>query len=307
MTIKWILPDRITSDSSVLSEFNRSLILRQELIARGIRSSNESHGFLDPDQFAESSPFAFPEMGKAIDRLHRAIQQKEKIGIWGDFDVDGQTSTAVLLDFLNRQNTDVVFHIPVRGIESHGINIDILEKFLNTGISLLITCDTGISENLAIDYAREKKVDVILTDHHEMPNNLPNAFAIINPHQLEHEHPLSYLAGVGVAYQLVRAYNQRFPLDFSITHLLDLVALGTIADIAVLKGENRYYTQRGLEIMNETLRPSLRALCKVSGTRYKLITENMVGFTIGPRLNSAGRLGDANQNVKFLLSEDTSE
>ena len=148
------------------------------------------------------------------------------------------------------------------------------------------------------------KVDVIITDHHEMPTLLPSAFAIINPHQLGQSHPLSYLAGVGVAYNFMRAYGQKYSPELVVNQYLDLVALGTVADIAVLKDENRFYVQRGLTLMNQGLRPSLKTIMTSARVRYKIITENTLGFVFGPRLNSAGRLDDANENIEFLISDD---
>jgi len=239
-----------------------------------------------------------------VRRIIDAINNGETIGIWGDFDVDGQTSTSILLEGLTQMGAKVIFHIPIRATESHGIQIDAFKSFLKLGPSLILTCDTGISDHASIEYAQSIGVDVIITDHHTLPEPLPRAYAIINPHQLPANHPLSYLAGVGAAFQVIRALNITGKFGFHVEDLYDLVALGTIADLAVLRSENRFYAQMGLKQMNQNLRPALKSLLTVSKNKNSLITENTIGFNMAPRLNAAGRLSDANENVKFLLSSN---
>ncbi|MCD6356057.1 MAG: single-stranded-DNA-specific exonuclease RecJ [Anaerolineaceae bacterium] len=303
--MKWIDPSNKPAKDYLSSAYKGSLILPVELEKRNIKTLQASEAFLKPSAYQQTSPFSFIEMEKTIDRILDAIQKQEIIGIWGDFDADGQTSTAVLLETLLKlgaQNT--IFHIPNRLIESHGIQISAFRSFLSQGPSLVITCDTGISAHESIAFAKSKSVDVIITDHHILPEKLPDAYSIINPHQLQTGHPLSFLAGVGTVYQVVRALNSKLNNRLNIGYLYDLVALGTIADLAQLKKENRLYAQKGLLEMNRNLRTCFKAMFEVSQTKINLITENTIGFNIAPRLNSSGRLSDANENVKFLLSKD---
>jgi single-stranded-DNA-specific exonuclease len=302
----WIEQELLPLKESTSSLFNNTLIICKELTKRNIHSKGDIKAFLDPAFYSQTSPFAFSEMDKATSRIIKAIHDNELIGIWGDFDVDGQTSTAVLLDGLTRMGAKVVYHIPVRKIESHGMQLSAFKTFMKQKPSLIITCDTGISEFDTIEFAHSIGVDVIVTDHHTLPSNLPNAHAIINPHQLPKGHPLSYLAGVGVAYQLIRAFDQLNVLTFDSACLHDLVALGTIADLAALKSENRFYAQMGLNQLNSKIRPAFSAMFEISQTRFTQITEGTLGFNIAPRLNASGRLSDANENITFLLSEQPS-
>jgi single-stranded-DNA-specific exonuclease len=304
--IKWVEDKPLSFVEPAPSLFQDSLILSKELAKRNIHCENEIRAFLDPAYYSQTSPFTFPEMDKAITRILNAAHENELIGIWGDFDVDGQTSTAVLLDGLTRMGAKVIYHIPVRKIESHGMQLSAFKTFLKQKPSLIITCDTGISELNTIKFAHSIGVDVIVTDHHTLPNTLPDAFAIVNPHQLPNEHPLSYLAGVGTSFQLIRALEQRNALPFDSACMHDLVALGTIADLAPLRSENRFYAQMGLKLMNSKIRPAFAAMFEISQASTSHITESTIGFNIAPRLNSSGRLSDANENVKFLLSEQPS-
>jgi len=300
----WINPEPRNNSKTISSAYNTSLILSRELSKKGLQTKANCQAYLDPSAYQQTSPFSFPDMKLAVKRIIDAINNGETIGIWGDFDADGQTSTAILLDGLTQMGAKVIFHIPIRATESHGIRIEALRSFLELGPTLILTCDTGISDYASIEYAQSKGVDVIITDHHTLPESLPHAYAIINPHQLPVDHPLSYLAGVGAAFQVIRALNIAGGYGFNIEGLYDLVALGTIADLAALKSENRFYAQMGLKQMNRNLRPALKSILTVSKNKNSLITENTIGFNIAPRLNAAGRLSDANENVKFLLSSD---
>ncbi|HBD07761.1 MAG TPA: single-stranded-DNA-specific exonuclease RecJ, partial [Syntrophobacteraceae bacterium] len=216
-------------------------------------------------------------------------------------DVDGQTSTALLVQTLRTLGADVVHYIPVRSREGHGFHIESLEQILDNGARLVITCDTGITAYEAVDYANSRRVDVILTDHHELGEALPNARAVINPRLLPKDHPLANLAGVGVAYKLAEALLNSEPQS---ADLLDLVALGLIADVALLQGETRSLTQKGIEILRQGKRIGLRAIAELAGASLETLTEETIGFTFAPRLNALGRLGDANPAVDLLLTRD---
>jgi single-stranded-DNA-specific exonuclease len=301
----WKTSEQFDLSQDLQSHFGDSLILAQQLANRGLLQKDEFNAFLDPKNYRQSSPFDFDDMQTCVNRIHQAIKKNELIGIWGDFDVDGQTSTAILVDGLRCFGARTCFHIPIRATESHGMDLAGFTSFLSRNKpGLIITCDTGISDHESIAYAREMGIDVIITDHHQLSPQTPPAFGIINPHLLPENHPLSFLAGVGVAFQLLRALDETFPDRAEINSYYDLVALGTVADLAEQKSENRFYTQMGLEQMNHNLRPALQSILQVSSSRDKTFTEITIGFTIAPRLNAAGRLSDANPNVEFLLAPD---
>ncbi|MBK8780539.1 MAG: single-stranded-DNA-specific exonuclease RecJ [Anaerolineales bacterium] len=235
--------------------------------------------------------------------------------MWGDFDVDGQTSTTLLVQTLRALGANVSYYIPIRGKESHGVHIESLKPIIDGGVKLIVTCDTGITAHEAIDYANSRSVDVVITDHHDLGETLPNAKAIVNPKLLPEDHPLKYLAGVGVAYKLAEALLDNRPRtadhESSIVHrlssadLLDLVALGLIADVALLKGETRSLAQKGIQALRNTNRLGLKVMADLASTPLDTLTEETIGFTFAPRLNALGRLGDANPAVELLLTQDS--
>ena len=302
--MKWIPPQEVTAAAEINNAFGGSILLAEQLARRGIGELAQAQAFLDPGAYSQSSPWDFHDMEKAIERIRQAIRGKQHIGIWGDFDVDGQTSTALLLDGLRKLGAQVSFHIPNRARESHGIQPEFLQEFMREGIDLLITCDTGISEMAALQYAADQGLDVIISDHHTLPEQLPAALAIINPHLLPTDHALQSLAGVGTAFQIIRALYERAGITGAEQAYYDLVALGTIADLAELSQENRFYAQMGLLQMNSDLRPALAAILASADYRSSDLSETLIGYTLAPRLNAVGRLDDAGQNVDFLLSED---
>jgi single-stranded-DNA-specific exonuclease len=282
------------------ADLNLPPLIAQALFRRGINTPEAARAFLHPDSIPS---MAFPGIESAVERVNEAIRKKEMICVWGDFDVDGQTSTTVLVQTLQALGADVVYYIPIRGKESHGVHIETLKPIIDNGAKVLLTCDTGITAYEAIDYANSRGVDVVITDHHDLGPTLPNAKAIVNPKLLSEDHILANLAGVGVAYKLAEALlieNRKS----EIVNLLDLVALGLIADVALLKGETRSLVQRGIQILRNTSRIGLRTMAELSGTSLESLTEESIGFTFAPRLNALGRLGDANPAVDLLLSHD---
>ncbi|MFN8411413.1 MAG: single-stranded-DNA-specific exonuclease RecJ [Anaerolineales bacterium] len=308
---RWLDPTPIEVPAS-FSTLGLHPLVEQTLLRYGINSPEEAEAFLHPEK-TPSTPF--PNIQTAVDRILLAIRSREKICVWGDFDVDGQTSTTLLVQTLRALGGDVMYYIPVRGKESHGVHVASLQPILENGITLLVTCDTGITAHEAIDYANSRGVDVVVTDHHDLGETLPNAKAIVNPKLLSANHPLANLAGVGVAYKLAEALLSNEPQttehESSIVHrlasedLLDLVALGLIADVALLKGETRTLTQKGIRKLRETQRLGLKVMAELSGTNLETLTEETIGFTFAPRLNALGRLGDANPAVELLLTEDS--
>jgi len=311
---RWIDPPPLDIPAS-FADLNLPPLIAQTLVRRGIDTPEAARAFLQPDSIALT---AFPGIEPAVERITAAIRQNEMICVWGDFDVDGQTSTTVLVQTLQALGANVVYYIPIRGKESHGVHVETLKPILDNGARLLVTCDTGITAYEAIDYTNSRGVDVVVTDHHDLGPTLPHAKAIVNPKLLPGDHVLANLAGVGVAYKLAEALLTDHQLSRSIpvgpatanppritpSSLLDLVALGLIADVALLKGETRSLVQRGIQVLRNTARVGLRTMGELSGTSLESLTEESIGFTFAPRLNALGRLGDANPAVELLLSNN---
>ncbi len=278
------------------------------LVRRGITTYDAARAFLDPDFYKPASPFDLPDMDKAVDRLRKATRGGERILVWGDFDVDGQTATALLASALKGSSGNVTYHVPHREREGHGVHLETLKGLLD-GVRVLVTCDTGIAAHEAVAYATSRGVDVIVTDHHNLPPEsvgLPNAFANINPKRLPETHPLYTLPGVGVAYKLIEgmlAVRDHYAAEQVAAPLLDLVAMGIVADVAQQTGDTRYLLQRGLNIMRQSERPGLRALYELADINAAMVSEEQIGFAIAPRLNALGRLADAASGVELLLAE----
>ncbi|MEG4324364.1 DHH family phosphoesterase, partial [Microcoleus sp. herbarium5] len=270
-------------------------------------------GFLNPQLYQPASPFEFGlEMNWAIERIQQARKSAEKVAIWGDFDADGITSTSVLWDGLGEffaQNDQLIYYIPNRLTESHGLNITGIDALAKSGIRLIITCDTGSTNIAEIEYATSLNIDTIITDHHTLPDDRPPATAIINPRYFPPNHQLFNLSGVGVAYKLVEALYHTLPdiPQRPLTDLLELVAIGLIADLVQLTGDCRYLAQLGIEQLQKQLtnptRPGvakLLELCKRSGDR-----PTDISFGLGPRINAVSRIqGDASFCVELLTSRD---
>jgi single-stranded-DNA-specific exonuclease len=274
------------------------------LLRRGISDLDRVQAFLDPDYYLPASPYELDDMQLAVDHLQAALQGEEKICIWGDFDVDGQTATTLLVSTLEKLGGRVSYHIPLRRKESHGVNLPVLRQVIEAGIDLLLTCDTGISEHEAVEYARLMNVEAIITDHHDLPGELPGALAVINPKRCSLEHPLYHLPGVGVAYKLAQALCERMGRLNDVEEYLDLVALGIVADLALQVGDVRYLLQRGLEALRNPQRLGLQIMMELAEIDPAGLSEEHIGFELAPRLNALGRLGDANQAVELLTTTD---
>lgn len=277
-------------------------LVAQTLIRRGVTGLEAAKAFLDSDAYHPTPAFALPGLPAAAARVQKAIRDGERICIWGDFDVDGQTSTTLLVQALTALGADVTCHIPVRQRESHGVNVPRLQEIIEAGTQLILTCDTGITAHEAVDFARSRGVDVIITDHHDLPPELPKATAIVDPKMLPPEHPLATLSGVGVAYKLVEALFQDNKSQITSNDLLDLVALGLVADVASLRGDARYLVQKGLAALRTTQRLGLKVMMELAEMVPANLTEEHIGFTLAPRLNALGRLGDANPIVELLTT-----
>lgn len=297
---EWVDPPAVTVPPTLARLVGGHELVAQYLARRGITSVPAAERFLLAERYAPASPNELPDIDRAVDRLERAIRKRERILIWGDFDVDGQTSTALLFSALNRRGASVRTHVPNRFSEGHGIHLPALKQHLDGGIDLLLTCDTGVSANDAIDYAAGRGVDTVITDHHTLPESLPAAVAVVNPRRLPAGHPLRELPGVGVAYQLIQALCPDDDLDY----LLDLVALGIVADVMVQVDDTRYLLQRGLETLRKNQRLGVKAILERADIPAAELNEGHIGFAIAPRLNALGRLADANPAVELLTTED---
>jgi single-stranded-DNA-specific exonuclease len=302
---RWLEPQKYQLPESYRAAIGGHLLVAQILFDRGLESVDAACAFLDPEAFCSVSPGDIPGINEAASRLERAIQKGERICVWGDFDVDGQTSTTLLVATLRELGAQVSFHIPVRERESHGVSLPVFKKIHDQqGFSLVLTCDTGIAAHAAIDYANSIGVDFVITDHHELPDKLPPAIAIANPRLLPHNHPSAGLPGVGLAYKLAQALYQSLSKTENAEKHLDLVALGIVADVANQTGETRYLLQRGLKVLRNPIRIGLKALFEIAELDPSGITEEHIGFLLAPRLNALGRLSDANSIVEFLTTPD---
>ena len=303
----WLDPSPLEIPAPLAAEVGRGMVGRL-LARRGFSDVQTARAFLDPDFYRPALAWDLPDMYRAVDRITRAIEAGELLCVWGDFDVDGQTSTALLVSTLSELGGRVIYHIPVREHESHGVTLPALEQVIQQGARLVVTCDTGITAHAAVDYARQRGVDMILTDHHELSEVLPDAQAVINPHRLADGHPLAALPGVGVAYKLAEALYERAGRPGEAEQYLDLVAMGIVADVAMQTGDVRYLLQRGLAALRlrpGPLRPGVRAMLELAemGASERL-SEETIGFLLGPRLNALGRLADANPAVELLTTRD---
>jgi single-stranded-DNA-specific exonuclease len=272
------------------------------LINRGLETEEEIANFLYTERQEFHDPFLLKDMDRAVQRIRQAVEAGEQILVFGDYDADGVSSTTVLLLALQEIGANVEFYIPNRFTEGYGPNEGAFRWAKDAGYSLIITVDTGISAIKEARLAKELGVDLIITDHHEPPPELPEAYAIIHPKLEDSIYPFRDLAGVGVAFKVAHALLGRVP-----DHLLDIAVIGTIADLVPLYGENRLIAKRGIEKLRQTTRPGLQALFQVANSKQQDLDEESVGFAIGPRINAVGRLEDAAPAVHLLLTEDTWE
>ncbi|MGD9028256.1 MAG: single-stranded-DNA-specific exonuclease RecJ [Anaerolineae bacterium] len=277
-------------------------LVAKTLVRRGIASPQAAKAFLDPAYYLPTSPTELPGIVRAAERLERAVNQGERVVVWGDFDVDGQTSTTILVSTLRELGASVSYHIPNRGQEGHGVNLPALERIIAAGADVVLTCDTGVTAHDPIACAQVAGVDVIVTDHHDLPPVLPEAYSVTDSKMLPETHPLRELPGVGVAYKLAELLYARAGRPHGADQYLDLVALGIVADVAVQTGDVRYLLQRGLEALRHTERIGLQVLIEIAELNPQWLTEEHIGFELAPRLNALGRLADANPAVEFLTT-----
>lgn len=278
------------------------------LVARGFTDEFLVESFLYDTDICD--PFTLPDMEKACERIKSAIDEGEKITIFGDYDADGVTSTALLYSYLSGAGANVDYYIPDRACEGYGMNISAIELLKKRGTKLIITVDNGISAIEEIEKAKELNIDVVVTDHHQAGDVLPDAVAVVDPHRKDCELDFREWAGVGVAFKLVSAIASCDVYDL-LEAYGDILAIGTIADIVSLKGENRILVRAGLAVLNDalhsgTLRKGLKALIDESGATKNMTSMN-AAFRIAPRINAAGRMGSAERAIKLLLTDDSDE
>ncbi|QQK79562.1 single-stranded-DNA-specific exonuclease RecJ [Salicibibacter cibi] len=269
------------------------------LCRRGMEHVEDARVFLHTDESVLHDPFTLAGMEDAVDRIKRAVNEDEKIVVFGDYDVDGVSSTALMCETLEKMGARYDWYVPNRFTEGYGPNSAVFQKMQDDGCTLVITVDTGIAAIEPINVAQKNGLDIIITDHHEAPPELPDALAIINPKQIHCPYPFKELAGVGVVSKLAHALLDVFPEDG-----LDLIALGTISDLVPLVDENRFFAKAGLETLDQLNRPGVQALKEISGIKGPPFTEETVGFGFGPRLNAAGRMDAATPAVQLLLTSD---
>lgn len=303
--MNWKLINQVVEHNKIteLSEsLSSSPLFAGLLLNRGLDTKEKAEAFLTPDESWIHDPFLLFDMDKVVERITTAIEAGEKIVVYGDYDADGVTSTSVLKETLEMLGAEVDFYIPNRFTDGYGPNVRVFEELIEEGASLILTCDNGVSGHEAIQKANELGIDVIVTDHHELPETIPEAYGIIHPRHPAGAYPFGDLAGVGVAFKLATALLGEFPVE-----LLDLVAIGTIADLVSLTGENRALVKQGLAVLKSSERIGLSALIKAAGVTQETVTEETVGFALAPRLNAVGRLGEAKPAVELLTTFDEEE
>lgn len=281
--------------------------IAQVMYNRGLVDPQEICAFISESPTDGCDPFLMKDMGEAVARIAQAISHREPVVVYGDFDADGLTSTALMVEQLQRLGAIVEPYIPHRVEEGYGLNAGAIQRLAEQGTRLIITVDCGISSVEEIGLAAALGVDVVVTDHHHLPPELPDALAIICPRQIDCRYPFKEFAGVGVAYKLAEALARRLgsPAERENRGALDLVALGTVADMAPLRGENRSLVQRGLATLNDTCRPGLQAMLFRAGLQR--VDAGSIAFALGPRLNATGRLDSAMVSYRLLVTGDTRE
>ena len=313
---RWtILPEKPLVQSLLQKELNLSPLLSKLLVNREITQPDSVKKFLSSSLNDLSHPFLMKGMQKAARRVVEAVYQKEKICVFGDYDVDGITGTAILKLFLDSIEADSFFYIPERLQEGYGLNVRALEKIRTLGTSLVVTVDCGVSDYDEVQFARDQRMDVIITDHHEVPEKIPPAYAVINPKQGGCDFPFKHLAGVGVAFYFLIAIRKLLREEGfwaqgtppNLREYLDLVTLGTVADIVPLIEENRIFVKQGLEVIENTQRVGLQALKRVSGVENISLTPDLISYRLAPRINVCGRLGQASKGVRLLTTFDQFE
>ncbi|WP_242336585.1 single-stranded-DNA-specific exonuclease RecJ [Limosilactobacillus urinaemulieris] len=290
-------------DKQIVEQLSQKLginpVIARLLAERGITTPEEAHRFIQPSMQVVHDPHQLHDMDKAVERIQEAVAAGEQITVYGDYDADGITSTALMYEVLQDVGANVNYYVPNRFRDGYGPNAEAYQKIIDQGTKLIITVDNGVSGKAVIDPVIKQGIDVIVTDHHEMPEDLPNAYAIVHPRYPGSNYPFADLSGVGVAFKVAWALLDEFPEE-----LLDLVAIGEIADVVSVSDENRPLIMMGIQELRQGMRPGLHALVKEAGISEQSLTDQDIGFVIAPRLNALGRIADANEGVELLTTLD---
>lgn len=299
---RWQMPEAVSLPGDFLRDCPR--LTREVVWRRGFRTCAEAYRFLHPLEFRLPAPGTYSSLIAASDRIETALCQGEQICVWGDFDVDGQTSTALLVGALRRMGGDVRFYIPDRTTESHGLNPAGLQQIAADHCRLIVTCDCGTNDVEQVERAHELGIDVIITDHHLQTSPIPNAVAVFNSSHMDRADPIWGVTGVAMAYLVVRELYARRGTPSHAQQDLDLVALGTVADLAPTTLANRAFLARGLPVLWSHPRPGVAALLKMIGAPATPLDSTKISFKLAPILNASGRLADARLGVELLLETD---
>lgn len=307
---RWISPpvDGVAI-SRLQGELGITRVIAELLVRRGYSDPKDAEAFLHPDLDHLGNPELLPDYRSAVDEILGAKERQEKIYVHGDYDVDGVTSSAIFDRFLKKIGCNVHTHVPHRTKEGYGINLNAVDEAKEFGAKLFLTCDCGITAHPQVEKARALGMRVVVTDHHELKDTMPNAQAVVNPHRADSDYPFSNLSGAGVVFRLCEGIaREQDPQSVGSyrKHYLDFAALGTIADVMPLTGDNRIIAKYGLERLTESKKKGIVALKKVSEVGARVMSYD-VGFKLGPRLNAAGRVDDAALSLKLLLSENDAE
>lgn len=304
MNKKWEVCETDEDKAREIAEkFNISMFISRLLVNKGITDEKEIPIFTHPTRNNFYDPFLMPDMDKAVERIIRAIENKEKIIIYGDYDVDGITSSVVFKSFLEERGLKTDIYIPNRLDEGYGLNETAVKEIADNGYKLMITVDCGITGNKEVDLANSLGLDIVITDHHEPSKTIPNAIAVVDAKREDNKYPFRGLAGVGVTFKAIQAISQKMnlPAEANLKYL-DIVCIGTISDIVPLQDENRVISQLGLMLVKQTKNVGLKALLDSIG--YSQIDSNTVSFGLAPRINACGRMGHEKIAVDLLLTND---
>ncbi len=309
MNYRWnyqsLTTDQKAKKDALTKELNIDPILAELLLKRDISTPIEAKKFLNPDLKDLHDPFLLPDMEKAVKRIEKALGNKERILIYGDYDVDGTTAVSLVYSFLRKITNNIDYYIPDRYDEGYGVSIQGIDYAIETGVKLIVSLDCGIKAVSKVAYAKENGIDFIICDHHMPDDQLPDAVAVVDAKRLDSEYPYSELSGCGVGFKLVHAIAIRNNYSFSeIEPLLDLVAVSIAADIVPITGENRVMMHYGLKQLNSNPRFGLRGIIEICGLMRKQITVNDIAFKIGPRINASGRMMNGREAVDLMLSAD---
>jgi single-stranded-DNA-specific exonuclease len=283
-----------------------SPLIAQLLYNRGIKPE-EIDSFLSADRRLEGNAFLLPDISQAVGRVFKAVLAREKIAVYGDFDVDGVTATIILAEGLSRLGAEVIPYIPDRINEGHGLKVSALEKLQSQGVNLVITVDCGVTDLAEVKQARNMGIDIIVTDHHIPLENLPRAIAVVDPKRKDSAYPYPDLAGAGVAFKFVQALFHKDSREKWLARLLDLVVLATVTDLVTLVGENRYLVKEGLRELNNSSRVGIQEMVKLAGLKPGELDAEDISWVLGPRLNAAGRMNNASTSYQLLTNQSPEE